>query len=271
MKRILVIALAALLSLSALAVAQEDESIYVWINFMKAKPGQGDALAQLLIQEDGKLFDPLVESGAAVGWGVAMPVIHDGDDAFSHVEWVSFRGWAGADAFMAKFMEWQQSMAADERKAMAEKWEAVVVDGSHADTVNRSIHVGSGAPARPGYIHLGYHTAKPGKAGDAKSMYDELAVPVYDKLVSDGAIFNYGLHVPAIHRGEGWTHMSWYSSADLAARDKVSGAFDAAEAARSAEENAAVGERWASIFEPSGHSDQILLVIHFKGPGGGGE
>jgi hypothetical protein len=93
---------------------------------------------------------------------------------------------------------------------------------------------------------------------------------VYDRLVADGTILNYGLHVPAIHRGEGWTHMGWYGTNDLAARDAVSAAFDAAEAARSEEENAAIGERWSSIFEPGGHSDQVLLVIHHKTAGGEG-
>jgi hypothetical protein len=271
-KRSLAIGLAALLCLAGGAVAQDqDQDIYIWINFLTAQPGQGDALVQLLMEEDAKLFDPLVESGAALGWGVAMPVVHDEDVTFTHLEWISFVGWAGADTFMEKFMEMQQAKSEDQRKAEAEKWETLRVRGSHADWINRSIHVGHTEGGRPSYIHLGYYTAKPGKMDDAKSFYDDVAVPVYDKLVADGKILNYGLHVQAVHRNQPWTHMGWYSSKNLAARDDVSAAFDAAGEARLEEENEEIGKRWADIFVPEAHSDQILAVIHYKGASGDGE
>jgi len=38
-----------------------------------------------------------------------MPVFHDGNDPYSHVEWISFNGWAGANAFLTKFMEQRQA------------------------------------------------------------------------------------------------------------------------------------------------------------------
>ena len=268
MKRtVLTLALAALLLVPGAVLAQ-DEPIYIWINQIKAQPGQGDALIKMWIEEDSKVFDPLVESGQALEWGVAMPVIHDGDDPYSHVQWVAFAGWAGVDAFMGKFMEMQQGKSEDEKSEMAEKWNAVVVPGSHADMINRSVHLGSGAAGTGGYINIGYYTAKPGKNSDAKSFYDDVAAPVYDQLVADGKIHNYGLHVPAVHRDEGWTHMGWYWSADLGTRDAVSAAFDAAEAARSEDENKAMGERWAETFNPEGHTDEILLVVHHKMGGG---
>jgi hypothetical protein len=271
-KRSLAIGLAVLLCLAGGALAQDqDQDSYIWINFLTAQPGQGDALTQLLIEEDTKTFDPLVESGAAVGWGVAMPVVHDEDVSFTHVEWISFVGWAGADAFMGKFMEMQQAKSEEQRKAEAEKWETLRVRGSHYDSINRSIHVGQAQGGRPGYIHLGYYTAKVGKMDDAKSFYDDVAVPVYDKLVADGKILNYGLHVQAVHRDQTWTHMGWYSSNNLAARDDVGAAFDAAGEARSEEENAEIGKRWAEVFVPEAHSDQILLVVHYKSASGDGE
>ncbi len=268
MKRtVLTIALAALVLTSGAVLAQ-DQPIYVWINQIKAQPGQGDALIMALIEEDSKILDPLVESGGALEWGIAMPVIHDGNDPVSHIQWISFNGWAGADAFMGKFMEMRQAQSQDELKAMSEKWQSLVVPGSHSDMINRSVHIGSGAPGDGGYINLGYYTAKPGKSSEAKKFYDDVAVPVYDQLVADGKIHNYGLHVPAVHRDGGWTHMGWYWSADLATRDAVSAAFDAAEEARSEDENKAMGERWAEAFVPEGHSDQILMVVHHKMGGG---
>lgn len=269
----LTIALAALLLVPALALAQEEAAepeFVLWLNFMKAKPGQGDALVGLLMEEDAKHFDPLIDSGAAVEWGIALPIVHDGDMPYSHLEWVTFANWAGADTFMKNFMEMQGSRSEEERKAAQERYEAAVVPGSHADTILRVIHLGQGSGGRPGYIHAGFYKARPGKSGPAKEFYAELAVPVYDQLVADGAILNYGLDVPTVHRDEPWTHVGWYASENLASRDAVSKAFNAADAARSEEENKELMQRWADIFEPEAHSDQIFLVVHYKSAGGAG-
>lgn len=266
MKRLMLAAVAALACAVAPAMAQ-DAPIYVWINFMKAKNGDTDGLVSLIIEEDTKLLDPLVDSGAAVDWGVAMPVVHDGGDTGTVVEWISFRGWAGADAFMEAFMAQRQAMGPEGNKAMMERWAAVAEAGSHADLVNRSIHMGAGNPGRPGYIHLGYFKARPGKWQAATDMYKEMAAPVHDKLVADGTLLNYGLHSPEVHRGEEWTHMTWYMTTDLAARDKVNVAFDAASDARTQAENEAFARRWAETLDEEAHSDQILLVVHHKAAG----
>ena len=267
MKRFgLMLALAALLMVPSSLAAQDDAPMYIWVNYMNAAPGQGEELSKVTIEEDSKTFNPLVDGDAALDWGLAMPVIHDGNDPASHVEWISFAGWAGVDAFMAKFMESRQAMSDEERAALMAKFEAVVEDGSHSDDVYEVVVTGQ-ATGRPGYINLGYYTAKPGKSGDAKEFYKEIAMPVYEELQAAGTITSYGLAVPAVHRGENYTHMGWFSTPNLAARDTVFAAFDAAEAARSEEENKAIGERWQETFDSEGHMDQILMVIHhYAGP-----
>lgn len=264
MKHFLIAALTALAFISAPALAQE-QPVYTWINLMKAKPGQGDALIKAMLEDDAKTFDPLVDSGAALAWGVAMPIVHDGHDSYSHVEWIDFAGWAGADAFMKAFMAQREAMGEAAMKEMSAKWEALVEPGSHADVITRSAHTGAGGAGRVGYIHLGYHKAKPGKAGDLKKMYMSAVVPVLDKVVADGKIVNYGLNEVAVHHGEEWDYMSWYVSEGLAARDAVDAAFDAADAARPEAEKKAMDAKWSELIDPSGHSDQIMLVVHFKG------
>jgi hypothetical protein len=253
----------------AIADSHEEKPIYVWISMIQAKPGQSQALTGYMIEEGMKNYDPLVASGAAADWGVAMPIVHDGNDPYSHVEWVAFMGWEAVDAFMGAFMAKQQSMSPEEMAAADEKWQSMVVDGSHSDQINRSIHIGSSSPVKGSYIHLGYFSAKPGKASAVKDVWGEFAAPIYDQLIADGSILNYGLHVPAIHRGENWTHLAWYLSENLAARDAVGNAFDAAEAARSEDEAKAWQSRMMETFERE-HEDQILVVAH-HGVGGGGE
>ena len=252
------------MGVAAVAAADSHEpSVYVWINFIKAKPGMSEALTSYLIEEGMKNYDPLVESGAVADWGVAMPVIHDGNDPASHIEWISFVGWDGADQFMSAFMASRETMSPEEMKAVGEKWASLVVPGSHSDAIHRSIGIGELRAGRSGYIHLAYFSAKPGKAAAVQETWDEFAAPVYDQVLADGKILNYGLHVPAVHRGESYTHMSWYLSETLAARDAVGAAFDAAEAARSEEEAKAWQEQMMEIFERE-HEDQILMVIHHK-------
>ena len=245
-----------------------EAPIYVWINQLTAKPGQGDALVELL-KKDAEILDPLVESGAAVEWGIAIPATHSGGDSGIRYQWISYVGWAGADQFMQAFMSRMQAMSEDERKAMAAEWETVVEPGSHADTINRSVHVGAGSPGRMSYIHLSYQTAKRGKGGDAMKFYKENVAPVYDKLVADGAILNYGLHVPEVHQGEDWTHMGWVATEDLAARDAATAAFDA-QISSSPEE----GMKWKNAvmdFFESTPYNQILVVVHHKTASGDGE
>lgn len=262
MKHLVTAALAALALVAAPAFAEEGNPAYLWVTCIKAKPGQGDALAGEMVKEDAKIFDPLVASGAAWEWGIAMPVIHDGGDACSHYEWVVFNGWAGADAFMKKFMELQQAAGPEERKAMADRWDALTVPGSHADFITRSVHMGGGKPQRATYIHLGYHKANPGRYNELESGYKKYIAPVYDKLVADGTVISYGLETPEIHRGESWDFMTWWKSSSLAARDAVDAAFDAANAARTEEERKAMREGARENIDWSGHADQVLVVVH---------
>jgi hypothetical protein len=258
------IAMLAAFALGAAPAMAEEAPVYVWVNSMKAKPGQSDAFTAMVIEDDAKVFDKLVAGGAALDWGVAMPVVHDGDDAGTLIEWVTLAGYAGADAFMKEFMAQREAMGPEGNKAMMERYAAVMEPGSHSDTILRSIHQGSGKAARPAYIHLSYYQARPGKGRDATAQFKEYTAPVYDQLVADGTINAYGLGVPDLHRGETWTHLVWFSSASLAARDKVDAAFEAADAARSEAELEARRQRWRETLDPAGHSDQILVVVHHK-------
>lgn len=252
----------------ALADHHEEQQIYVWISGVLAQPGQSEALIGLLM-EDAQYYDPLVDSGAAADWGIAIPIVHDGSAPGLHYEWVSFIGWAAADQFMQSFMERRQALSDEEKAEMMAEWQAAVVPGSHFDMVNHSAHIGSPTPnpGHSGYIHLSYFEARRGKWREATETYKEQVAPVYDQLLADGKILNYGLHRPAIHQGEDWTHMDWALTENLAARDDIDAAFEADDATRSEEENKARMEHFMELFEET-HSDQILLVVHHKTPGG---
>lgn len=266
MKRLLTAAFAALALLAAPVMAQDAPPTYIWISFYKAKAGQGDALIKTMIQDDGKILDGLVDDGGAYEWGIGMPIVHDGGDPYSHVEWVTFRGWQGADDFMARFMKMRDKLSPEEAKAMGQRWAALVEPGSHADLIVRNVHVGKGMGGKPRYIQLGYYQPKPGKYRALREDYKNYVVPVYDKLVADGVVDNYGLAVPEVHRGQGWSFMSWALTDNLAARDTIDKAFDAADAAMTDEQRQARRQRYMEDSDFSAHRDQILLVVHLKRP-----
>ena len=250
------LAIAALLTpATAIAQAPDGPPIYVWINQLKAQPGQSDALIGMMIQQGTEAYEPLLASGAALNWGVGLNVVHDGGDATSHVEWVSFVGWEAMDQFMAAFMAKRQSMSPEELAAEAELWDSTVVDGSHFDVINRSVHLGGNLEGRPNYIHLGYFEAKPGKEGAVMDLYKNFAAPAFDQVAANGDIIAYGLHAPAVHRSYPWTHMSWYSAETLAARDAVDAALGMPDAETQA--------RMEEVFTDR-HEDQIVMVVHFS-------
>ncbi len=251
------------------ADSHQTSPIYIWVSSVTAQPGQGEALVGLLM-EDAELYDPLVESGAVLEWGIGMPVVHDGGDSGIRYQWAAFVGWAGADQFMKAFMARMEAMSPDQMKTMADKWNSIVEPGSHSDMINRGIHVGAGGNARPAYIHLTYRSAKPGQGYAAEAFFKKSIAPIYDQLVADGKIINYGLHAPAVQRGQSWTHMGWYTSVGLAARDAVEGAFMAAAAARSEAENKGFMESLMTLAEPE-YEQQIIMVVHYKAAGGGQE
>ncbi len=57
----------------------------------------------------------------------------------------------------------------------------------------------------------------------------------------------------------------------LAAYDAVGAAFDAAEQARSEEENKALMGKWMEALDLEAHHDRIVVVTHYGGGGGGEE
>lgn len=257
--RIPTLALCVALSVALLAPlaapAQDGPPIYVWVNSLKAKAGQGEGLTAMLVEQDSENLDALVDSGAAVNWGIAMNVVHDGGDASSHVQWISFLGWEAVDQFMQNFVESMQTMTPEDRAAGAEAWEANIVAGSHSDMINRSVSIGGAPSGRPGYIHLGYYEARPGQDAAATAIWNDFVKPRFEQLATHRKIMAYGLHVPAVHRNTGWTHMSWYTTANLAARDSVDAALGTPDEAMSA--------RMAETLTGE-HTDQILMVVHYK-------
>ena len=280
-RHLLALLLAVGLLLPQFVAAQEEQEEeaqaqpITWVSFVQAQPGKGDALSKLIAEAGAKIYDKLMADGHALSWGVAQPVNHWPDDNWSHAEWVTFKDWEGVNQFVQAFIGAQMAKSEEQRAAEQAEWLEHVVPGSHFDAVNRHLVVGEpGKVERPWYINLGFYKAKPGQSGEVKKVYEKYAAPVMKKLQADGAVGGYGLYTSEIHGDHSWSHVAWYFMPGLGARDAVRKGFDAAEAARSEEENKALQEKFEGAFEAGSHSDRILLITHlggYKAPEGGGE
>jgi hypothetical protein len=253
------------LLLPALAAAADGPII--WLSFGKAKHGQSDGYTQAIVKNNSPLYDALMVEGSVLEWGVAQPINHTQDMNFTHVEFVVFANWGGVDSFVTHFMSGMAALGEEERAAMQAAFDAVSEPGSHFDVVDRGIFIGGTSQGRPSYLNVAFYAVHPG--ADFLTLFKEYGAPVLDKLSADGKIGSYGVETLELHGGDpGWTHLIWYESQGLGARDDFSAAWDAAAAARSAEENAVMGEKFEAAIGP-GHFDTILAVVHYAAAGGG--
>ena len=88
--------------------------------------------------------------------------------------------------------------------------------------------------------------------------YEKYELPVYQKLLADGVINEYGFDASWLHNPEGYTHSAWYSATNMAAFDKVREAFQAAEKARGEAEQAKIDAAFAAMLNK--HRDYAILV-----------
>ena len=88
--------------------------------------------------------------------------------------------------------------------------------------------------------------------------YEKNDLPVYQKLLADGVINEYGIDSAWLHNPEGYTHSTWHAATSMAAMDKVREAFLAAEKARGEAEQARLDMEFAKMLNK--HRDYLILT-----------
>lgn len=260
-KRVVSLALLAALALPLTALAESHEEAappqpVIWVSFLKAA-ASGQELVENIIKEDAGLWGELLAEGKILEWGVAQPVVHSGEDRYDVAEWATFADWGAMDAFVAGFMAKQAAKSPEEMKASQEAYMSVVVPGSHYDHVHQSIYAATNGQ-RPGYLSLGFQKAHPGKDGALVEIWMEHAKPMFEQLMSDGAIQGFGLFTQAMHGDHTWTHGSWMTMPGLAGMDAVNKAF----AGLQHNEEAMTG--FMSAVDWEAHWDELLAVVHYE-------
>jgi hypothetical protein len=258
MKRWISLAVLFMIASAPLASAQDSGPIS-WLAFETTKSGKSRDLIGATIKDDGPMYDELLANGTLNSWGIAIPITHTPRDHMNFMLWANMSDWSKVSDLEAGFMKLFASRTPEQMAEGQKLYNEAVVEGSHHDWIIRHnvYQQGSGDQA-PKYFRIGYYKATPGNGGKLTEIYKKHLQPVYQKLLDDGVITSFGLSTQEIHGVGDWTHIGWYTMANLGSIDKVQAATDAAFTPE-------MGAEIGPMMDPSAHWDQVLLIVHLGG------
>ncbi len=254
MKRVMICVVLLCVASILPVAAQDGPGPISWIAFDKSMPGKSRDLIGMTIKDDGPMYDGLVKDGTLLSWGIAIPINHRLDDQWNYVLWANMADWSKVGKLQAGFEKMFATRTPEQMAAMSKAYKEATVPGAHHDWIVRyQVMRQSTADVMPRYIYVSYYTANPGQ--DLTAYYKKNVSPIYENLLTDGAITGYGMYTQELHGEAGWSHIGWYTMADLGAADTVNQAMEASFTEEKMAEAMAVMD-WKT------HKDQILLIVH---------
>lgn len=269
MSRRLVAGLFMSVLLPAVSFGQEDAQNLTWVRYFKIKPGQERSFVTTFREINGARLDKQIREGKLLSWGIAVQFTRTEED-WTHGVWLDLADWGKMDEVVKGFEAAEQARSSEENKAVAEKFSKLIEAGSVHDEVFRNIVLPSvernSPPAKPpAYIRVSSYKVRTGHEKDVMDLYKRYALPVFNRLVSDGSIVESGFAVREVVPDTEWTHLSWFITSDLDSLDKVGKAFAKAEEARSPGEQDAFTKQFKKILDMEAYRSQILRIVHHGG------
>jgi hypothetical protein len=275
MFRRLFLALVALLASAPPIAAQQakQEPLTFWYDYT-VRPGR-DADFMNLVKAIGQpVRDKLMADGVILAWGLEVPVLRVPGYA-THVIWYVVADMAGVEKVQDAMTAQLAKIAADEsaqklRKELttAERTLEIIDVTKTRDWLTRDVIVNYGATTVPAgtlpYTAYSAIKARPGKSGGYVTAWEKYNKPVYDKLVADGVVLEYGLAVEAVKTTDDFTHFLWVVTKDLAARDKVRAALLASQASLSEADRDAMTEIFADAADAGTGRQMLTRSLIFK-------
>lgn len=260
-RQLMVLAIAIVMAAPAVALAQDEGPPPItWVNSLQVTATGYQTLQQQFETYDKPVLEKLLADGVIISWGFGSQMVGPADT--DYVMWATMPGWSSVTKIEQAFHESRASMSEQDMKSMMEGWSAAVKDGSSRTQIIRHLVAESSHDAgEPKYLLLAAYTAKPGMGEDASKMYKSFVAPVYDSLLADGTIIGYGLAVPDLHTGAGFTHEGWVEFSDTAAIDAIDAAFMADDEATSAGDKVARDAAFKALFEADGHHDRLINIL----------
>jgi hypothetical protein len=168
---------------------QEKAPMYSYVANWEVPRDKFKAMEEQLTRNTSVMAKHL-SAGDLVGYGTDFTIVHQ-DGESTHDVWWSSTSWSG----LMKALESIKAASTDAQ---------VLSSGKHSDRVyvSRYYNWRSG-PFTNGYTRLAVYKLKPGAPEDAvDQMAKSFIVPMYEKLLADGAIHEYEIDQEAVHTGD---------------------------------------------------------------------
>ena len=200
-----------------MAEVKEKPRMYSYVSFWNIPRAQWGAMEKA-DADDKPLLDKAVASGTLVAYGNDVNLVHQADGA-THDEWWSSMSMAGLMNVLNQFYA-NGSATSSVLESATKHWDGIFVSRYY------NWHAGSwqGLYGAGGQYKL--KDSAPDNAVDIVSK--GLLVPVFEKLLADGTIYEYEVDTEAIHTEAPGTFWIFYLAANADAIDKVNAAVRAA-------------------------------------------
>lgn len=244
---VLFFAAAAVTQLQGQAGDQGKPPIYTYVSEWAVPRAQWADMAKV-DQEDRSLMDKLVANGTLTGYGAFTNLIHQEGEP-THGTWFT----ATSEGNILKALE---AVYANPGSTTAP------VEGAskHWDyfLVGRIYNQRSGK-SEGGYLSGDDWDVKPGQMRAYTDLLKSSVVPVFERLMADGAVTSYGMDTEDFHTGKIGRVTFYFTAPDTAGFDKASKAFDEA-----FEKNPSIGPALNSMVERDGHRDFLDRVTYMN-------
>jgi hypothetical protein len=195
------------------------------------------------------ILDRLVASGTITGYGTYEAFVHEIDGP-THGTW------------------WTASSISNLDKARVELLKLTPTQGQlqakHRDYLLRSlIHKGSSVKPGSGFLVVSYNLVLPGKANDWRQLWEKYQKPIFDELVANGTITQYGLDVEQVHTSDPNGRYVWYTTSGPDGVDKVGAALNAANEKRTEQERQTLALQVAAVSDGKMHRDFYANVTAY--------
>jgi hypothetical protein len=248
------------------AAAQTTSEPLTWLINVTAKPGKSMDLEQSAEKYDKPVFDKLLADGSITSYGLAHQIV--GPAGESYMYWVTAADWTAMGKVEKAFEDNYKAMKPADAKASMDAFLGATQPEKESSGVVRHV-VFQGKPGgKPNYLMRHVYKVKSGKGGEAVKMYKEYNAPVYQKLLEAGVITGYGLAVPDMHTGAGWTHTGWVTFSDMSNIDAIDKAFDEADKARGEAQSEMLQNTWRQMHDMDAHWDSLAKITMYGGKAG---
>jgi hypothetical protein len=226
------------LSLQAQAGDQGKPPLYTYISEWAVPRAQWGEMAKL-DEQDKPLMDKLVADGTLTGYGAYTNLIHQ-DGEPTHGTWFS----ATSEGNLLKALEAvyaQPGSTTAPVQGASKHWDYMLVGRVYNQRPGKS---------EGGYLAGDQWDVKPGEMRAYNDLVKSALVPVFEKLLADGAVTSYGMDTEDFHTQKLGRVTFYFTTPDASAFDKASKAFD-----QVFDQSPALGSALQSMVDRQGHRD----------------